>query len=52
MLTGIAARHGTATAFQVSGAIILVCFAAGVFSAARIRNPECEAVRESPAGEP
>lgn len=51
VLTGIAARHGTATAFQVGGAIILACFAAGVFSAARARHPEREAVRERPAGD-
>jgi MFS family permease len=49
VLTGIAARHGTATAFQVAGAIILACFVAGVFSAARTRRPEGEAARESVA---
>lgn len=51
VLTGIAARHGTATAFQVGGAIILACFVAGVFSAARTRHPEREGVRDSPAGD-
>lgn len=51
VLTGIAARHGTATAFQVGGTIILGCFVAGIFSAARARHPEREAVREHPAGD-
>lgn len=51
VLTGIAARHGIAAAFQVGGAIILVCFVAGVFSAARTRHPEREGGHEPPAGE-
>jgi MFS family permease len=51
VLTGIAARHGTPAAFQVGGAIILVCFVAGVFSAARARDPVREREHEPPAGE-